>query len=128
MLSQELIGILKEEYVRHQVCITDGVNLVTQQKPNLAKHMGIDNVNQSMLCTKCCNKHLRKPCIHCGKNNHITNKCKLLGKLKCGTCSKFLHTAKDCWNKPGKKKSKNEIATPFTSNSKRQKTGDSYGD
>ena len=48
MLSQELISILKEEYLRHQVCIANSVNLVTQQKPNLAKHMGIDNDNQSM--------------------------------------------------------------------------------
>ena len=124
MSLQELIGVLKEEYLRHQVCTAqaDSINLATQQKPSLAKHMGIDNDDQLLSCTKSCNNCPRKPCIHHGKDNHINDKCELLGKPKCSICNKFSHSARDCWNKPEKKRSENDNVTASTSNgNKKQK-------
>ena len=122
MSSKELISILKEEYLGRQVCTvhTDSVNLATQQKPSLAKHMGMEN-DQSSLHTKSSGQRPRRPCAHCRKDNHITNKCKLLGKLKCTVCHKFSHMVKDCWDRPGKKRGENDNASVLTNNGTKQK-------
>ena len=127
MSLQELISILKEEYLQRQVrtAHTDSVNLATQQKPSLAKCLGMEN-DQSTMHTKNFSKRPRRPCTHCGKHNHVTDKCKFLGKPKCTVCHKFSHMAKDCWNRPGKRRPENENTSASTSNGKKQKIEETH--
>jgi Reverse transcriptase (RNA-dependent DNA polymerase)/gag-polypeptide of LTR copia-type/Integrase core domain/GAG-pre-integrase domain len=88
--SQELIGILKEEYVRRQRRAgnsqMDEINQASTSKPSLLGRM---NTNTER-------------CGHCGLRNHKTEECKFLGQSKCGICTRFGHTTEECYSKKAK--------------------------
>ena len=91
MTSQELIGVLKEEYVRRQrragkLQKDDMVNQVTPGKPSLLGRM---NTNT-------------QPCDTCGLHNHVTRDCKFKGQPKCGICNRFGHTSDECYSRKAK--------------------------
>ena len=92
--SEELIGVIMEEYTRrqqragkisreetvHQLATTSG------GKPSL---LGRLNTNAD-------------PCGICGLNNHATNNCKWKGQDKCGICFRFGHSTEDCYSRKAK--------------------------
>ena len=51
---------------------------------------------------------LENVCLHCGKNNHKTQNCRIKHKLKCQFCSKLGHTGRVCISELLKRKSPNE--------------------
>ena len=84
--SQELIGVIKEEYTQHQ-----------QWAGKLSK----EETTQQMTSSKKpsllgCMSTNSDPCSTCGLNNHVTNNCNWKGQDKCGICHQFGHTTKEC--------------------------------
>jgi hypothetical protein len=102
--SQKFIGLVKQEYIRHQLCAqpAESVNQASQQKLNLAGHIGKGKSTPFAEQNTPHAEKLKGSCGHCGKANHPTDKCYFLGKTKCGTCGKFSHATKDCWGKKRK--------------------------
>ncbi len=47
-------------------------------------------------------------CLHCGKNNHKTQKCFLTNKLRCRSCQKKGHSASVCISSLLKNKMNNQ--------------------
>ena len=95
--SQELIGILKEEYVRRQRRTgrpqkDEATHQASTSKPSLLGRM--TNAER---------------CGHCGLRNHETKDCRFLGQSKCGICERFGHSTEECYSKKAKNlKRKNE--------------------
>ena len=88
--SQELIGILKEEYVRHlrrsgKLEKQETVHQANAPKTSLANHLTD-----------------AEKCGHCGMRNHKTQDCCFLGQSECGICDRFGHKTKDCYSKKAK--------------------------
>jgi hypothetical protein len=88
--SQELIGVLKEEYVRRQrragkAQKDELTHQATTTKPSLLGRMN-DNAR----------------CGHCGLRNHETKNCKFLGQPKCGICDRFGHKTEECYSRKAK--------------------------
>jgi gag-polypeptide of LTR copia-type len=95
--SQRFIGLIKQEYIRRQLRAqpTESTNQATQGKPHLASRIRPLRGGQST-------SHAGNPkgsCTHCGRDNHVTEKCFWLGKTKCNICGKFNHAEKNCWKK-----------------------------
>src|ERR1700678_1646267 len=90
--SQELIGVIKEEYTRRkQRAGKLSKEETTQQmtsggKPSLLGRMSTNS----------------DPCSTCGLNNHVTNNCKWKGQDKCGICHRFGHATEECYSRKAK--------------------------
>jgi hypothetical protein len=84
-MSQELIGVLKEEYVRR-----------LRHSGKLEKQ---EMVHQAHAPKPSLSSHLEDRCGQCGSQNHKTNDCWFLGQTKCGNCSWFGHKTDDCYVK-----------------------------
>ena len=96
--SQELIGVLKEEYVRR-----------LRHSGKLAKQ---EMVHQAHTLKPSLSSHLEDCCGQCGSQNHKTNDCWFLGQRKCGNCNQFSHKTENCYSKKGKdNKCKQETRT-----------------
>jgi hypothetical protein len=95
---------VKQEYIRCQLRAqpAESVNQATQQKPNLAGHIGKGKSTPRTEQNTPRAEKSKGSCGHCGKANHPTDKCYFLGKTKCGMCGKFSHATKDCWGKKRK--------------------------
>ena len=88
--SQELIGVLKEEYVHRQrrtgkLSKDEVAHQTCTGKPSLLGRM--NNTEH---------------CGHCGKQNHETKDCRFLGQSKCGICNRFGHGSGECYSKKAK--------------------------
>ena len=88
--SQELIGVLKEEYVRRQrragkLQRDEVTHQLSTGKPSLLGRM--NNADR---------------CPHCRLRNHKTEECKFLGQSKCGICNRFGHMTSDCYSRKAK--------------------------
>jgi hypothetical protein len=87
--SQELIGVLKEEYVRRQ--------------RRAGKTQGNESVHQASTKPALANRIKdAERCGHCGMRNHETKECRFLGQSKCGICNRFGHLTDDCYSKKAK--------------------------
>jgi gag-polypeptide of LTR copia-type/Integrase core domain/GAG-pre-integrase domain len=88
--SQELIGVIQEEYVRRQrrtgkSSNDEVIHQTCNNKPSLLGHM--NNAER---------------CGQCGMRNHETKDCKFLGQNKCGICKRFGHKTEDCYSRKAK--------------------------
>ncbi len=101
--SQELIGLLKEEYIRRESRKREVTHSTFSSnhfynKPSLANRIAPPNVHPKQVPSN-------KFCKNCKLTNHNTHECRYLGKPKCGQCDKFGHAQKDCWfNKNSKRR------------------------
>ena len=89
--SQELIGVLKEEYVRRQrrAGKQSKDEVIHQTSSGKSSLLGRMNTNAER-------------CGHCGYRNHETKDCKFLGQSKCGICNRFGHETEDCYSRKAK--------------------------
>ena len=71
--SQELIGVLKEEYVRCQ-----------RHAGKLQKDKAVHQANTSSKPSILGQMKNADKCGHCGLHNHEAKDCKFLGQSKCG--------------------------------------------
>ena len=90
--SQELIGVLIEEYVRRQrragkPLKEETIHQSISGKPSLLGRM---TTNTAVKCD------------NCGLRNHETKNCKWLHEPKCGICDRFGHTTEDCYSRKAK--------------------------
>src|ERR1700678_2670773 len=83
--SQELIGVLKEEYVRR-----------LRRSGKLEKP---ETVHQTFAPKPSLSSRLEDRCGQCGSRNHKTNDCWFLGQTKCSICERFGHKTEDCYSK-----------------------------
>jgi hypothetical protein len=106
MTSQELIGLIKEEYLRRKFRKQEhepgqvthaaydrsaGYRQITQKpSQSLANHLS----NNFTSCTN--NSGDTLTCKFCKKRGHVVKECRSLGKAKCFSCSKIGHMQKDC--------------------------------
>ena len=94
---QELIGVLKEEYVRRQ--------------RRAGKSQKDGTIHRTSLVNRIADKGT-KHCGQCGMRNHETKDCRFLGQNKCRICNRFGHTNDECYSKKAKdlkrKREKNE--------------------
>jgi len=94
--SQQLIGILKEEYIRRKnrkgevTHSTFTSNHSFHPKPSLANCISPPSTHP---------KHSPNGlfCKYCKMTNHTIDECRNQGKPKCGQCGKPGHLQKDCW-------------------------------
>ncbi len=107
--SQEFIGIIKEESIRQKVRIMNKVKPATPQayyvQPPNQSHSLAERIRDP---TKAANVYSSQFCRNCRQNNHITDNCRWLGKLKCDKCGWFGHVGADCRQEPQKRKASNE--------------------
>ena len=87
--SQELIGVLIEEYVQRQrragkPLKKETIHQSISGKPSLLGRM---TTNTAVKCD------------NCGLRNHETKNCKWLHEPKCGICDRFGHTTEDCYSR-----------------------------
>ena len=87
MTSQELIGVLKQEYVWHQrrtgkLQKDDVVNQTMAGKTSLLGRMDSNS----------------QPCDTCGLHNQVSKDCKFNGQVKCSICTQFGHTSDECYS------------------------------
>src|SRR6202522_3433372 len=83
--SQELIGVLKEDYVRR-----------LRRSRRLEKP---ETVHQTFAPKPSLSSRLEDRCGQCGSRNHKTNDCWFLGQTKCSICERFGHKTEDCYSK-----------------------------
>ena len=97
VLSQEFIGILKEEYANRQSreVKSESTNQVFARPGSLAKRIGAPQYKAK----KKLNTAEKMYCRQCTRRNHNTANCLYLGQDKCDECGRFGHLAKHCWNK-----------------------------
>jgi hypothetical protein len=88
--SQEIIGVIKEEYARRQrrAGKDDSTHQTVSGKPSLLGRMNTGTNTER--------------CGHCGYRNHKTTECKFLGQSKCGICDRFGHQSEDCYSRKAK--------------------------
>jgi hypothetical protein len=99
--SQELTSVLIDEY-QHRLDLDDE----SRDRAFYAK--GGNKRRKVMVHDPTIDDSTKKKCEICGKDNHLTSKCRFKGKPKCGKCGKFGHTTDKCWGKnlPWKKSEK----------------------
>ena len=115
MNSQQLIGILKKEYLCHKVWKQDTVNQATSNHPSSSKPALAAHIMDRLWKTS------GKYCKLCKCKNHNTDKCHHLGGVKCHGCGKFRHTEDDCWfsKKKGKQGNKRKGKKPWKNKPKK---------
>jgi len=105
IMSQQFIGIIKEEYKCYEERKREGSN-ITFQHANFTKARKPPLFNQ---ITKPGSPSQSQPnvtkfCKLCEKPNHTTDECHHLGKTRCDICKKFGHSLNKCWYDQGKKR------------------------
>lgn len=55
-------------------------------------------------------------CLHCGKNNHASNECRIINKLKCNFCKKQGHLQKVCISYHQETQEKNQSVKQIDNN------------
>ena len=106
MNSQQIIGIIKEEYLRRQtrkrVTASKAAQSETNQviicKPKrkratLASHISSKKPQQADAQAR---DAANISCKLCKRNNHKTEDCCYLGQPKCDTCGQFGHHKSEC--------------------------------
>ena len=112
--SQELIGVLKEEYVQHLQWAGKSIKQETV-------HQAATYNKQKPSLTSCLADADR--CSQCNMQSHKTTNCRFLGQSKCGFCDQFGHKTKDCYSKRAKDlKRKYETITDKTGNKRKNFT------
>src|SRR6267142_1506577 len=98
---QQFIGILKEEYKRHEECKREASNVASPQAnfANVRKPLLFHRITKTGQTSQANGKF----CKLCEKPNHTTNECHHLGKTRCDICKKFSHSPNKCWYDQGKK-------------------------
>ena len=90
--SQELIGILRAEYVRREERrreVTQQTSLKAKSTVRTPKPSLTNQVTHLNTCPK--PTSINMFCEHCRRRNHHTEDCFHLGKNKCSLCGKFGH-------------------------------------
>ena len=107
--SQELIGVLKEEYVRCQrrAGRQDAIHQASMSKPTLGSRLQ-DPTGPTR-------------CGHCHLRNHKTEDCRYLGQSRCSICERFGHQTKDCYSKKAKNLKRKEKPNGDKKSKKKQK-------
>lgn len=113
--SQELLGIIREEYTRRMARARE-----TTYQTSTSDHKGRPLVERLRNPSGTTSKRLGEKCKHCGKG-HSTEKCWWLGKSKCRNCGCFGHDEDDCWEKKGKFPLKRKSGGDQAGGSKRAK-------
>ena len=122
--SQELIGVLKEEYVRRLRRARKFVKQETvhqlatynKQKPSLASRLADTNRGDQHLTDA-------DHCGQCNMRSHKTTNCRFLGQSKCGFCDWFGHKTENCYSKKAKDlKRKYEPIADKTANKRKKFT------
>ena len=101
--SQELIGVLKEEYVQRLWWAGKSIKQETvhqlttynKQKPSLASRLVDANHGDQRLTDA-------DRCGQCNMRSHKTTNCRFFGQSKCSFCNWFGHKTKDCYSKKAK--------------------------
>ena len=90
--SQELIGVIKEEYSRrlHRDGKSNKQDLIHQINYSKPKASLSSRITDPIICQKC------------GKHGHKTSDCKLLSQTKCAICECLGHETKDCYSRKAK--------------------------
>ena len=108
--SQELIGVLKEEYVRR-----------LRRSGKLEKQ---EMVHQAHAPKPSLSSRLEDCCGQCGSQNHKTNDCWFLGQTKCGNCGRFGHKTDDCYVKKARNNKRKGEMKAGGSAGKKKRFGD----
>jgi len=105
--SQQLIGIIKQEYKLNESC--KNKELVASQQAGNSQ-----TSNKSSLASCISNppnknrtSHMKKHCGQCQHDGHFTSKCHFLRQNKCRDCGKFSHDHDECPGETGNKRSNN---------------------
>lgn len=85
--SQELIGVLKEEYIWWQRRTGKLPKEEVVHQTNLGKPSFLGWMQNA----ECCG--------HCGLRNHKTKDCRFLGQTRWGICNCFSHATNECYSK-----------------------------
>lgn len=99
--SQQLIGLISQEYKHIKACKCEEITIPLQGEnahPSLASYI-TDPSSPS--------NHQKKKhhCKHCSKDGHFTDQCWYLGKNKCHNCRRFSH-------EPGSYDKQNTVRRP----------------
>ena len=94
--SQELIGIISQEYELQQSCKCKKDHCPLKREtnhPSLADQMSTTNNNNTQANTNNNNDNghspWKKQCHHCGRSGHFTSQCYFIGQNKCHKCKHF---------------------------------------
>ena len=114
--SQELIGVLKEEYVQ---CLQQSRKLPKQETIHQATFckpkpkLQLPSLTSHLADTECCG--------WCNMRSHKTTDCRFLGQSKCGICDHFGYRTEDCYSGKAKElKWKYEPIADKSGNKKRK--------
>ena len=88
--SQELIGVLKEEYVQRVRRSGKYTKEETVHQMNTTKPSLLGQMNNT------------EHCGHCGMRSHETKECRFLGQSRCSICNRFGHKTDDCYSRKAK--------------------------
>jgi hypothetical protein len=94
--SQELIGVIKEEYSRRlrragKSNKGDIIQQINYSKPSLSSRLSKGSKESDP-----------EHCRQCGRRGHNTANCRFLGQNKCGICENFGHKSEDCYSRKAK--------------------------
>jgi hypothetical protein len=93
--SQELIGLLKEEYIRRESMKQEVTHSTFTSSHPYIKLSLANRITPPNTCLKPSLNGLF--CKHCKMTNHTIKECRNKGKPKCGQCNKFGYKQNDCW-------------------------------
>src|SRR6267154_2345952 len=88
--SQELISLLIDKYNRRVSQRESGDKTYYAKNTAKGKKQKVEKIDNG-----------RNVCSICGRNNHLTEKCRYKGKPECGSFRKFGHETSACWGKRG---------------------------